>query len=170
MHAIPRWIPGLAVIVAAVIAAAPPASAQQPSSDPGWSRLNEDDLRRLRKAIERVRPEEKKAQPSNAPLEQHLGEAARTVVREHYLKEIRAGRCPPGLVFRDTTCTPTRERRWEFGRPLTRTVVFHDLPADLVTDLPPLPPGRRYVRAGGDILFIANDTGIVMDAILDLGQ
>jgi Ni/Co efflux regulator RcnB len=66
---------------------------------------------------------------------------------------------PPGLA-----------RRWEIGRPLPRDVIFYDVPVEIVVRLSPPPAGYRYVRVASDLLLIAAGTGMVVDAIRDLGS
>lgn len=56
------------------------------------------------------------------------------------------------------------------GQPLPREVVFHALPPDLLGRLAPAPVGRRYVRVGNDILSISTLTGMVLDAIANMGR
>ena len=55
-------------------------------------------------------------------------------------------------------------------RELLRDVIFHDLPPALVVELGRPPAGHRFVRVASDILLIAVGTGMVIDAIEDLGR
>jgi Ni/Co efflux regulator RcnB len=48
--------------------------------------------------------------------------------------------------------------------------VFYELPPKLAFEVGPPPAGHRYVRVAGDILLIAVGTGLVVDAINDLGR
>jgi Ni/Co efflux regulator RcnB len=56
-------------------------------------------------------------------------------------------------------CWPRRgEKRWAVGRPLRAR-----------RSVPP-PPGYRYARVANDVLLLAIGTGMVVDAITDLGR
>ena len=56
------------------------------------------------------------------------------------------------------------------GRPLAREVVYYEVPQPLLVQIGPAPSGHRYVRVASDILLIALGTGMVVDAIQDLGR
>lgn len=100
----------------------------------------------------------------------HFGDDHRRMVHDYYGKHYRTGNCPPGLARKNNGCMPPGQaRKWRMGRPLPRDVVFYDLPPTLVVQLGRPPQGERYVRVAGDILLIAVGTGMVMDAIQDLG-
>ncbi len=92
-------------------------------------------------------------------------------VREYFGHQYRRG-CPPGLTRnRARGCVAyNQNRRWQIGRPIPRDVVYYDLPPTLVTQISAPPPGYRYARVASDILLIALGTGIVVDAIQDLGR
>lgn len=82
----------------------------------------------------------------------------------------RGGHCPPGLAKKHNGCMPPGQaRKWALGRPLPPDVVYYSLPPALVVQLTPPPTGYRYVRVASDILMIAAGTGLVVDAIQDLG-
>jgi Ni/Co efflux regulator RcnB len=100
----------------------------------------------------------------------HFAERDRVTVHEYYGEEIRRGHCPPGLAKKRNGCVPPGQaRKWAIGRPLPRDVIFYDVPPQLVIRLSPPPRGYRYVRVASDILLIAVGTGLVIDAIRDLG-
>jgi Ni/Co efflux regulator RcnB len=100
-----------------------------------------------------------------------FGEAERVVVREYFGQTGAGGRCPPGLAKKNNGCLPPGQaKKWGLGQPLPRDVVFYQLPGDLLVRLPAPPPSYRYVRVAGDILMIAVGTGLVIDAIQDLGR
>jgi len=65
---------------------------------------------------------------------------------------------------------PGQAKKWRIGRPLPRDVVFYSLPQPLVVELGPPPAGYRYVCVAADILLITLGSGIVTDAIQDLGR
>jgi len=95
----------------------------------------------------------------------------RVIVRDYYAEDFRKGSCPPGLAKKRNGCMPPGQaRKWQIGRPLPRDVVVYDLPRDLVIKIGLPPPDHKYVRVASDILLIAVGTGMVVDAINDLGQ
>lgn len=101
----------------------------------------------------------------------HLGDRHRVVIHEYYAGQFRAGSCPPGLAKKRNGCMPPGlAKKWQIGRPLPRDVVFYELPPALVVQIGPPPPGHRYVRVAADILLIAIGTGLVVEAIHDLGR
>ncbi|NMG54564.1 hypothetical protein GPA23_07865 [Aromatoleum aromaticum] len=100
-----------------------------------------------------------------------FGDRERVVVREYYSERVRTGSCPPGLAKKGNGCMPPGQaKKWSVGRPLPRDVVFYDLPPAIVVELGVPPRGHRYVRVAADILLIAVGTGMVVDAIEDLGR
>ncbi len=56
------------------------------------------------------------------------------------------------------------------SRPLPRNVIYYEVPAPLVVQIGQPPAGHRYVRVATDILLIAVGTGMILDAIEDLGR
>jgi len=95
----------------------------------------------------------------------------RTVIHDYYSNEYRIGRCPPGLFKKHNGCMPPGQaKKWVIGRPLPHDVVYYDLPPYLAMGIGLPPPGYRFVRVASDILMIAIGTGMVMDAIYDLGM
>ncbi|MBI3709878.1 MAG: hypothetical protein HY246_19700 [Proteobacteria bacterium] len=53
---------------------------------------------------------------------------------------------------------------------MPRDVVFYEVPTTLVVKIGLPPAGYRYVRVANDILMLAVGTGMVLDAIKDLGR
>lgn len=97
----------------------------------------------------------------------------REMAHRYYVEygEKHRGHCPPGLAKKHNGCMPLgHARRWEIGRPLPRDVVFYDVPRPLVVELGPPPVGYRYARVANDILLLASGTGMVVDALQDLGR
>ena len=95
----------------------------------------------------------------------------RVIVHDYYVTEYRAGHCPPGLAKKNNGCMPPGQaKKWHVGHPLPRDVIFYDLPPALVVQIGAPPPGYRYVRVAADILLIAVGTGLVIEAITDLGR
>jgi len=109
---------------------------------------------------------------TEAPVEVRFGEPQHAAVRGWYVKQIEAGHCPPGLAKKHNGCLPPGQakKRWAVGRPLPREVIFYDLPPPLVVELGPPPLGYRYARVANDVLLLAIGTGMVVDAITDLGR
>lgn len=100
----------------------------------------------------------------------YFGDQHRTVVRNYYSGQFRSGHCPPGLAKKNNGCLPPGQaKKWRVGYPLPRDVIFYDLPSDIILGMGPAPSGYRYVRVASDILMIAVGTGMVVDAIQDLG-
>jgi hypothetical protein len=92
-------------------------------------------------------------------------------VREYYGEQARSGHCPPGLAKKHNGCMPPGlAKKWTVGQPLPRDVIFHDLEPEIVVRLGVPPPNYRFVRVASDILLIAVGTGMVLDAIEDLGN
>jgi Ni/Co efflux regulator RcnB len=108
---------------------------------------------------------------TNVNVNVHFGDHERVVVHEYYEERYRKGRCPPGLRKKHNGCMPPGQaKKWKKGYPLPRTVVYHDLPPRIVVQIGIPPSGHKYVRVAADILLIAVGTGIVVDAIEDLGR
>ena len=109
---------------------------------------------------------------SPAAARQHFEERHRTAVHDYYSHEFNnRGRCPPGLAKKHNGCMPPGQaKKWTMGRPLPRDVIFYNLEPGLVRQFGPPPAGHRYVRVASDILLIAIGTGMVIDAIQDLGR
>ena len=94
----------------------------------------------------------------------------RVIVHNYYREQFRTGRCPPGLAKKHNGCMPPGQaKKWAIGRPLPRDVIFYDVPQDLVVQIGIPAAGYRYARVANDILLIAVGTGMVVDAIQDLG-
>lgn len=92
------------------------------------------------------------------------------MVRDYYAEHYRGRPCPPGLAKKNNGCMPPgHAKKWRVGNPLPREVIYYSVPAPLVVQLGAPPAGHRYVRVAGDILLLAIGTGMVVDAIQDLG-
>lgn len=122
-------------------------------------------------AREREHGHARERQTHHMKIGGHFSERQRTYLHEHYAQEFRAGHCPPGLAKKHNGCqAPGQARKWRLGQPLPRDVVFYDLSPTVVAHLGPPPQGYRYVRVATDVLLIAVGTGMVVDAIQDLGR
>jgi len=92
-------------------------------------------------------------------------------VRSYYTEQYHSGHCPPGLAKKNNGCMPPGQaKKWQVGRPLPNDVVSYDLPREVVVELGPPPPHHRFVRVASDILLIAEGTGMIVDAMEDLGR
>jgi Ni/Co efflux regulator RcnB len=120
---------------------------------------------------DRDRDRGEEAHRSQASVTVRFRDDDRRVVREYYSAPPRGGRCPPGLARKENGCMPPGQaRRWERGHRLPPDLVYHEVPPELIVRLPPIPVSERYVRVAGDVLLIAAGTGLVLDAIEDLGR
>jgi Ni/Co efflux regulator RcnB len=102
----------------------------------------------------------------------HFDDHKRVAVREYYNTEFQGGkRCPPGLAKKHNGCMPPGQaKKWQMGRPLPSDVVYYPVPRELEVRIGIPPSGYKYVRVASDILMIAVGTGVVADAIQDLGR
>lgn len=101
----------------------------------------------------------------------HFGDHEREIAHGYFAEQYRAGRCPPGLAKKHNGCMPPGQaKKWMVGRPLPHDVIYYDLPPSVVVQLGPPPTRHRYVRVASDILLIAIGTGMVVDAIEDIGR
>ena len=146
---------------------------------PSWAGGGKDE-----KSEHRDNPENKKNRqrdgdersPRDSPgstvrMSEYFSDRHRTIVHDYYSDEFRRGRCPPGLAKKRNGCTPPGQaRKWAVGRPLPQDVIYHDVPPALVVQIGRPPTGYRYVQVASDILLLALGTGMVVDAIQDLGR
>jgi Ni/Co efflux regulator RcnB len=172
----------LALLIGGFLAAGP-VMADKPSSAGGKNEKNGHK--------ERERHEEKKGEHHNGGGKSHKGghdtksqggghsrakgghfeERQREVVRVYFTEEFKHGHCPPGLAKKHNGCMPPGQaKKWQRGKPLPREVIFYDLPPQVSVQIGVPPQGYRYVRVATDILLIAIGTGMVIDAIDDLGR
>ncbi|MGE0098803.1 MAG: hypothetical protein AB7S86_10680 [Hydrogenophaga sp.] len=101
----------------------------------------------------------------------YFGEPQRMAAREYYAPRFKAGNCPPGLAKKNNGCMPPGQaKKWQLGRPLPHDVVYYPVPSGVSIQLGLPPAGHKYVRVAADILLIAIGTGMVVDAIEDLGR
>lgn len=104
-------------------------------------------------------------------VELRFGDGDRRFIQDYYSSQWRSGHCPPGLAKKHNGCMPPGQaRHWGVGRPLPAGVRYYPLPADVLIRLPLPPAGYEFVRVASDILLIAVGTGMVVDAISDLGR
>lgn len=76
-------------------------------------------------------------------------------------------KCPPGLLKREGQCLPRghSRKRYTVGLPLPATVVPAPVPLDLTRRVGMPPIGYRYGMIDGDLVKIAIDDGMVVDAL-----
>ncbi len=101
----------------------------------------------------------------------YFDDRRRTAVHDYYAGQFKHGRCPPGLAKKHNGCMPPGQaRKWAMGQPLPHDVVYYPVPQPVLVELGPPPAGHKFVRVAGDILLIAIGTGMVVDAIQDIGR
>ena len=63
----------------------------------------------------------------------HFKDNDREYVRDYYSREYsRRGKCPPGLAKKNNGCMPPGQaKKWDYGRPLPRDVVYYEVPQRL---------------------------------------
>jgi len=102
---------------------------------------------------------------------EYFSEQNQIFIHEYYAEQFRKGRCPPGLAKKGNGCMPPGQaKKWRKGLPLPKDVIFYDLPPSVLVQLGPAPSRHRFVRVAQDILLIAARTGMVVDAIEDIGR
>lgn len=102
---------------------------------------------------------------------EYFNEERQRNIHRYYSDQFRKGHCPPGLVKKGNRCIPRgHAKNWRKGQPLPREVIFYDLPPTILVQLGPPPPRHRFVRVAQDILLIAIGTGMVIDAVEDIGR
>lgn len=104
-------------------------------------------------------------------VELRFSDMDRRWVRDYYGAQISAGHCPPGLAKKHNGCLPPGQaKKWRVGYPLPGDLRRYPLPADVLIRLPIPPAGHEFVRVASDILLIAVGSGMVFDAVEDLGR
>ena len=108
-------------------------------------------------------------------VEVHVGgffsPVQRAQVQDYYRQQARIGHCPPGLAKKNYGCLPPGQaKKWAAGQPLPRDVVYLPVEPRILVRLGTPPAGHRFVQVAADILLIAIGTGMVIDAIEDLGR
>jgi Ni/Co efflux regulator RcnB len=74
--------------------------------------------------------------------------------------------CLPGFLQQGAKCRAADENApWEIGDSLPPNARLRALPPGLLATLPSAPPGNRYVLFSGDILLIAAESRMVVDAM-----
>ena len=149
----------LSILILGAAVAAAPAFAGKPD----WAGRDKGE-RHERKGDRQERGDRERGRPG-------FDEARRARVHEYYAREMKRGYCPPGLKKKHNGCMPPGQaRKWKVGERLPKDVVYHDLAPQVRVEVGLPPAGYRYVQVANDILMIAAGTGMVVDAINDLGQ
>lgn len=141
----------------------------------GQQRHDDRDRERYEERRSKQRYESESRQRGSVEVEIKIGsyfdDRRREAVHEYYHEQFRAGHCPPGLAKKKNGCMPPGQaKKWSIGKPLPRGVEYHDVPAEVVVKIGQPPAGHRYIQVAADILLIAVGTGIIVDAIEDLGR
>lgn len=107
----------------------------------------------------------------NVQIGGYFTDNQRRAVVDYYEPRFRAGNCPPGLAKKNNGCLPPGQaRQWRKGAPLPHDVIYYPVPDGVSIRLGLPPAGHKFVRVATDILLIAVGTGMVIDAIDDLGR
>ncbi|MDN5862485.1 MAG: hypothetical protein L0H19_03460 [Salinisphaera sp.] len=166
-----RWISAFAVAaaLAASASAAPPAHVGKPGASdrvpPGLSKHAGNPGH-----AGRHRPRSDAQSTAEAIADVFFNEYRRDIIRDYYRGMFRSGHCPPGLAKKHNGCLPPGQaKKWRIGHRLPAGVLYHDLPHALAARLGYDDPGYRLIRVGGDILRVALATGVVVDALQNLG-
>jgi len=155
-----------ALLISGVIVASP-ALADKPEWAGGGNKHERKEMRNGRDRDDRWERDDGRSGRGD----HRFADRQRSEVYEYYSREFRAGRCPPGLSKKHNGCMPPGQaKKWRLGYALPRDVIYYDLPPALVVKIGVPPAGYKYVRVASDILMIAAGTGMVMDAIQDLGS
>ncbi|MDP1997655.1 MAG: hypothetical protein Q8J90_10690 [Gallionella sp.] len=160
----------LAFVFAGILATGP-AIADKPSRD-GGDKYGQKNKHENRNDEQRGGDDKSRDRAeSKVRKGEYFDDQRRMAVHDYYREQFRTGRCPPGLAKKRNGCMPPGQaKKWTTGRPLPRDVIFYDVPPALVVKIGQPPVGHRYVRVATDILLIAIGTGMVVDAIDDLGK
>jgi Ni/Co efflux regulator RcnB len=150
------------VLIAGILALAPAIAAQPPWAGGGKGEKEE----------QKGKHEKHKSETgSTVRRGEYFGDPQRVIVHDYYLEQFRTGRCPPGLAKKHNGCMPPGQaKKWTIGRPLPSDVIYYEVPPQLVVQIGSPPAGYRYARVATDILLVAVGTGMVIDAIQDLGR
>ncbi len=104
-------------------------------------------------------------------VELRFGNEDRHFIHDYYSNQWRAGKCPPGLAKKHNGCLPPGQaKQWRMGYPLPTDLRRYPLPPEVLIRLPIPPAGHEFVRVASDILLIAVGSGMVIDAVQDLGR
>lgn len=163
---------GRALLLGASLTLAFPAFADKPEWA-GGGKHGDKEKHKHEKHEKKAKPQKRSVDGEGAQVELHgyFNERHELAARQYFEERHRAGRCPPGLAKKNNGCMPPGQaKKWAVGKPLPKDVVYYNVPPQLVLKIGHPPAGYRYVRVATDILLIALGTGMVIDAIQDLGN
>lgn len=164
----------MALFIAGIFAAGPVLADKGDKGNKGGKKDHGDQRDDRKKDYKNDRKEDRRDDDKERHSDgdrRHFQPQQHVVVREYYTTHYHGSRCPPGLTKKNNGCMPPGQaKKWRKGYPLPREVIYYTVPAPLVVQIGPPPSGHRYVRVAGDILLIAIGTGMVVDAIADLGS
>lgn len=154
----------IALIVSALLAGAayadPPAHAGGPNKDKGNAASARHDKQDRRDYRDR----------GSIDVDIVFDSPHRGIIRDYYSNEFSRQGCPPGLAKKGNGCQPPGQaRKWRVGHRLPDDIVYYPLPHDLHVRLGYDDPAYKLIRVGSDILRIGVGTGIVVEAVEDLG-
>jgi len=163
----------LALVIAGMLAIGP-VMAEKPSwANDGKGDKKENKDKRDKKQDERLNDDRsaRDRERSSVRSNEYFQDRHRELIRDYYQEQYRSGRCPPGLAKKHNGCMPPGQaKKWSIGHRLPREVIFYNVPDALIVQIGRPPAGYRFVRVASDILLIAIGTGMVIDAIEDLGR
>jgi Ni/Co efflux regulator RcnB len=164
----------LVVLIGGILALAPGGASQPAWAGAGKSEKDEPKGKHEKRMNEKGDSDKGSsgdATASTVSRGEYFSDQHRVIIRDYYHEQFRTGRCPPGLAKKGNGCMPPGQaKKWTIGRPLPRDVIYYDVPQELVVKIGIPPSGYRYARVANDILLIAVATGMVIDAIQDLGK
>lgn len=162
-----RSIAALLLATAAVTTAigAPPAHAGGRGGPPGWAKHADKPGHSGQHG-----PSYDREHDSALSVNVFFNDYRRGIIRDYYHDLFNTGHCPPGLAKKHNGCLPPGQaRKWRLGYRLPDDLIYYGLPRALAVRLGYDDPAYRLIRVGGDILRIAVGSGIVVDALQDLG-
>jgi len=145
---------------------------------PSWAGNSKSDKQSQKKAHSKQNEKPKKTSDKGSNSGGQSGtttgfliEVDRAPIDYYYAEQFRSGKCPPGLAKKGNGCRPPgHAKNWVLYQPLPAHVIYYDLPPTILFYLGPPPSGHRFVRVAQDILLITAGTGMVIDAIEDMGM
>jgi len=165
----------LALVVAGMLMVGP-ALAEKPAWAGEGKSENKDHKEKKHKQKkdkhkDKAHDEDRDRHESSDRSHKYFEDRHRVVVHEYYQEQYRHGRCPPGLAKKNNGCMPPGQaKKWSVGHRLPRDVVYYEVPDALIVQLGRPSAGHKYVRVATDILLIAVGSGMVIDAVQDLGR
>lgn len=153
-----------------------PSSAAMADRPEGAGLRNGDEQQKKKQKNADLQEEKRKSgrqngRGDNLQAGHYFNEKRRSDVQTYYHEQRLSRRCPSGLVKKHDGCMPPGHvKHWNRGEYLPRNVVYHSVEPAIQIRLGTPPAGHRLVRVAADILLIAVGTGLVVDAIDDLGR